>query len=213
MLKMVCFDLDGTIADTIPLCIEAFRKAISPYAGHILSDNEIIQTFGMSEIGMVKSIAGNMWQPALDEFYTCYELMHHMCIAPFPGIRELMKELAKRNIWIAMITGKGFKSCNITISKLQMNHCFCKCITGSEKGCNKTEGILYLLEKYKLQSDEFIYIGDTISDINSCKNANVLCLSAAWAKSADFNALNAVNFNRVYTNISDLREFMKDSMV
>lgn len=30
MFKMVAFDLDGTIADTIPLCVEAFRKSVSP---------------------------------------------------------------------------------------------------------------------------------------------------------------------------------------
>jgi phosphoglycolate phosphatase len=207
---MVCFDLDGTIADTIPMCIEAFRKAMSPYVGHMLSDNEIIQTFGMNEIGMVKSVTGNKWKLALKEFYTCYKLMHSMCMAPFQGIQELMEELSKRNILVTMITGKGFKSCNITINKLKLNNYFSECITGSEKGCNKTEGIIYLLEKYNLSSDEFIYIGDTISDIIACKNANVLCLSAAWAKSADLNALKAVNFDRVFTNISDLREFINE---
>lgn len=26
MIKMVAFDFDGTIADTIPMCIESFKK-------------------------------------------------------------------------------------------------------------------------------------------------------------------------------------------
>lgn len=212
MLKMVCFDLDGTIADTIPMCIEAFRKATSPYAGHKLLDNEIIQTFGMNEIGMVKAVTGNKWKQALEEFYTCYESMHYMCMEPFHGIRALIEELGKRNISVTMITGKGLKCCDITINKLQLNDSFSECITGSEKGCNKTEGILYLLEKYDLQPDEFVYIGDTVSDIISCKNANVQCLSAAWAKSADFSALNSVNSNRTFTNILDLRKFMIEKM-
>lgn len=38
MIKLVVFDLDGTIADTIPMCIEAFGKAVSPYAGHTLQE-------------------------------------------------------------------------------------------------------------------------------------------------------------------------------
>ena len=33
MFKVVAFDLDGTLADTIPMCITAFRNSISPYLG------------------------------------------------------------------------------------------------------------------------------------------------------------------------------------
>ncbi len=33
MFKVFAFDLDGTLADTIPMCITAFRNSISPYLG------------------------------------------------------------------------------------------------------------------------------------------------------------------------------------
>ena len=39
MIKLVAFDLDGTIGDTIPMCIKAFRQAVSLYAGHLLTDS------------------------------------------------------------------------------------------------------------------------------------------------------------------------------
>ena len=44
MIKLVAFDLDGTIGDTIPMCIKAFRQAVSPYAGHLLTDREVVET-------------------------------------------------------------------------------------------------------------------------------------------------------------------------
>ena len=47
MIKLVAFDLDGTIGDTIPMCIKAFRQAVSPYAGHLLTDREVVETFGI----------------------------------------------------------------------------------------------------------------------------------------------------------------------
>ena len=43
MIKLVAFDLDGTIADTIPMCIEAFKQAVSPYASKILSEDDIVK--------------------------------------------------------------------------------------------------------------------------------------------------------------------------
>lgn len=73
MIKMVSFDFDGTIADTIPMCIEVFEKAISPYAGHKLTEHEILQTFGLNEIGMVKAVVKDNWKSALEDFYLYYE--------------------------------------------------------------------------------------------------------------------------------------------
>ena len=46
MIKLVAFDLDGTIGDTLPMCIQAFKEATQPYAGRELSDEEVVQTFG-----------------------------------------------------------------------------------------------------------------------------------------------------------------------
>lgn len=31
MIKLVAFDLDGTIGDTIPMCLKALKKAVTPY--------------------------------------------------------------------------------------------------------------------------------------------------------------------------------------
>ena len=53
MIRLVAFDLDGTIGDTIPLCLAAFREATTPYVDHELSDDEIARTFGLNEEGMI----------------------------------------------------------------------------------------------------------------------------------------------------------------
>lgn len=33
MIKLIAFDLDGTIGETVPMCIRAFEKAVSPLRG------------------------------------------------------------------------------------------------------------------------------------------------------------------------------------
>lgn len=35
MIKLVAFDLDGTIGDTIPMCLKALKKAVTPYVTHV----------------------------------------------------------------------------------------------------------------------------------------------------------------------------------
>ena len=77
MFKIVAFDMDGTIADTIPMCIKAFRNSISPYIGHELSREEILHTFGLNETGMVKAVVSQNWESAIEDFYCQYELLHN----------------------------------------------------------------------------------------------------------------------------------------
>lgn len=77
MFKIAAFDMDGTIADTIPMCIEAFRNSVSPYTDHEPSEEEIVQTFGLNETGMVKAIVKHNWKQALSDFYFQYARLHN----------------------------------------------------------------------------------------------------------------------------------------
>ena len=115
MIKLVAFDLDGTIADTIPMCIEAFKQAVSPYASKILSENDIVKTFGLNEEGMIKEVVSEDWEKALIDFYVIYKEMHTVYIQPFVGIRELITELKKNSIIVSLITGKGQRSCDLSL--------------------------------------------------------------------------------------------------
>lgn len=155
MIKLIAFDLDGTIGDTVPMCIRAFEKAVSPYAGHTLSEREITQTFGLNEVGMIKKVAGEKWREALHDFYPVYEKMHQSCPAPYEGIRELIETLQKAGVLIALITGKGDKSCRITLEQFGMRDLFCSIKTGAEDRPNKAEAIEELLHDFRLNKDEF----------------------------------------------------------
>lgn len=208
MIKLVAFDLDGTIGETIPMCIKAFEEAVSPYAGHTLSEREITQTFGLNETGMIKMVAGDQWQRALHDFYPIYEKMHAECPAPYEGICEVIKTLQDKGVLVALITGKGERSCRITLEQFGMQDLFCSIKTGAEDRPNKAEAIRELLDAYHLEPDEFYYVGDTVSDAAACARAGVVCLSAAWAATADISALKEANPSHVFFNIRDLLHFL-----
>ena len=159
MIKLIAFDLDGTIGETIPMCIKAFKQAVSPYAGHVLSEREIVQTFGLNEEGMIKMVAGEKWQEALHDFYPIYERMHEECPKPYEDICELIKTLRAAGILVALITGKGEESCMITLEKFGMQNLFCSIKTGSEDKPNKAEAITELLHFYQLNEEGILLCG------------------------------------------------------
>jgi phosphoglycolate phosphatase len=212
MIKMVAFDFDGTIADTIPMCIETFKKAVSPYAGHNLTNHDIVQTFGLNEIGMVKAVVKDNWKSALQDFYSFYEKMHDRCKEPFPGICDLIKYLKDKDIIVALITGKGQRSCDISLKKLGMDNYFSEIMVGDEIRHNKAESILKLIKKYSIENDEFYYIGDALSDVTACKEVGVTCLSAAWSDSVNLEEMRKVNPTYIFSSISSLKIFLESKL-
>ena len=187
MIKLVAFDLDGTIADTIPMCIEAFKQAVSPYASKILSEDDIVKTFGLNEEGMIKEVVSEDWEKALIDFYVKYKEMHSVYIQPFVGIRELITELKKNSIIV-------FNSISI----------------GSPDRNTKAESMTELMSKYNIQPAEMVYVGDEFSDITACSKVGIQCLSAAWIASlSKMKKLEKENQGYVFSSIKSLHSFLK----
>lgn len=212
MLKMVAFDLDGTVCNTIPLCIETFLVALAPYTDYELTDKDIINSFGLNETGMVKKLVSNNWKSALNDFYFYYDKFHKKCTEPYTGIRELIKWLKKNNIMVSLITGKGEKSCKITLNKIGMEEEFQEMLYGSEKNFNKSQSIQKLLRKYNLKKSELIYIGDALSDIAACDKVGIICLSAAWDENSDWRKLEKANPKHIFKSIHELKLYIQQTL-
>ena len=211
MIKLVAFDLDGTIGNTLPMCIQAFKKATQPYIGYELSDEEVVHTFGLNEKGMIGCVVDEPYrQQALNDFYVIYKELHQeMCPIPFEGIRELIALLKQKGIIVALITGKGINSCDITLKQFNMKDSFAKVITGNAERNIKSEALKELLHDYHLAANEIVYVGDALSDITKCRKANVMCLSAAWSiPQNEVTALENSNPKNVFYSIPSLFKYL-----
>lgn len=176
--------MDGTIGDTIPMCIKAFKQAVSPYAGHLLTDREIVKTFGLNETGMIKSIVQESWAQSLHDFYSLYEKLHYECSEPYEGIRDLIAALRAKGCILALITGNGERSCRITLNEFGVEHDFDEILTGSENENIKAQSLRLLLKKYDLLPAQCVYIGDAVSDVSEAGKVGGICLSALWGTTA-----------------------------
>lgn len=211
MIKLVAFDLDGTIGNTLPMCIQAFKEATQPYVKHELSDEEVVQTFGLNEEGMIKCVVDRPYRKqALHDFYLIYKKLHQkMCPTPFEGIYELINLLKQKGIIVALITGKGTNSCDITLKQFRMKATFAKVITGNAEKNIKSEALKELLYDYHLTANEIVYIGDALSDIKECRKVNVMCLSAAWSISqCEATVLENSNPKNVFYSIPSLSKYL-----
>lgn len=213
MIKAILFDLDGTIGDTLPLCISAFKKSIEPIIGRVISEEEIIAKFGPSEEGVIMALLQDRYQyryqEGIDKYLFHYENLHHTTQNPFEGIRETITYLKAKKIILGVVTGKGLSSTQITLQKYNLYKYFDIIETGSPYGPRKVEALQSILYKYNLKSNEAIYIGDSTSDILDAKKLNMPVYAACWDKSSNYDKLNKLNPDNIFLDVNSLYQNLK----
>jgi len=201
-IKAVIFDLDGTLADTLPLCIKAFRQSVEPLLNRPVSDAEIIATFGPSEEGTIMALAPDHYDKGVADYLHFYENLQGMCPVPFEGMKELLQTLHEKGVRIAMVTGKGKHSTVISLKHFELTHFFEAIETGSPKGARKAEGIQIILDGLRgINNDEVIYVGDAPSDIIASRKAGIPVVAAAWAGTAEPEKLKALHPDELFYSI------------
>jgi len=205
MFKGFIFDLDGTIANTLPLCIEAFRKSIEPLANRRLSDEEIVATFGPSEEGTIMALAPLHYDTGIKNYLIHYEELHSMCPEPFEGMRELLERLKSNAYRLAMVTGKGKYSTVISLNTFNLLDVFEIIETGAPQGPRKSEGIMAVLDAWNVtDKSSILYIGDAPGDIFAARKAGIPVAAATWASTTDRNELLQMHPDYLFETIEEL---------
>lgn len=209
-LRGLIFDLDGTIADTIPVCCAAFRTAILDSTGEEYSDEQIVALFGPSEEGIFQRMLGDRWQVAHRAFLHAYDAHHDMCSAPFPGIEDALAVLKDRGVQLAIVTGKGAWSADISVRRLGLARYFDIVESGSTEGIVKAAAIVDLLDRWQLPPTEVAYVGDAAYDVIDARKTAVIALAAAWAATADQGALTATEPDALFTSVDQFAEWIEE---
>jgi phosphoglycolate phosphatase-like HAD superfamily hydrolase len=211
-IKAVIFDLDGTIADTLPLCIAAFKQSIEPLLGKTISNEEIIATFGPSEEGTIRSLIPDHEEAGVKAYLHHYEQLHHTCPAPFAGIAELLDSLKLKGVKIGMVTGKGIHSTRLSLKQFGLQLYFEVLETGSPEGPSKKKGIKAVLEQLNTSVSDSIYVGDAPSDIKYCKEIGIPIAAAAWASTTDAAELLALQPDWLFYTIQEFENWLLENI-
>ena len=200
-LRGIIFDLDGTLGDTISVCIQAFQRTFHHYLGPLFTAQDIIAMFGPSEEGMLQRQLPQTWPQALEMYLEEYARVHGTCREPFPGLLPLLATLQGRGVHLGIVTGKGPQSAKMSARVWGLHAYFDGIEAGAAARPVKPAGIRAFLTRWAVAPSAVAYVGDAPYDIDAAKQANVIAVAAAWAASADSAALAArqpqVLFRRV----------------
>ena len=208
MLQGVIFDLDGTLADTLDVCIEAFQYAIKAHTGDLLSPAEVVALWGPTEEGVLRAAVGPEWEDSVETFLSEYERLHVSVPEPFPGIRPVLDHLRTVGIPAAVVTGKGSRSAQISLEVLAIDDAFDAVEAGSIDGAVKAQKIRHIVERWAVPPAAVVYVGDHPHDAIEAHKAGTMAVAAAWSDHTDVEALRGSGPDEYFDSSLDFAEWL-----
>jgi len=209
-LEGVIFDLDGTVADTIPVIVEAFRHVFDEFLGRRFSDGEIGSLFGPSEEGIIRKLVPARWRECLEAYYEAYERIHERVPRPFPRIEEAVSLLRTRGIATGLVTGKSRRSALISLRRFGMGGYFDPIETGSPEGGIKPRLLRAVIERWGFPACRTAYIGDSAGDLAAAREAGVVPLRAAWAPKPESETVEGMAAEETFSSVGEFIEWLKE---
>ena len=211
-LKGFLFDLDGTLANTLPLCIKVYQQTLHHITGRTYTENEITINFGLTEAGILQQMVPEHWQEALDYYHATYERLHDECNAPFPGIMDALQLLKARGLKMAVVTGKGMHTAIFTLQYLGIYDYFEFVEAGKEDALVKAEAMRKILHTWQMHPQEAAYIGDSASDVEQSATADVLPLAAEWAATATIHELEEIQPHASFKTVENFIAWIEQNV-
>ncbi len=211
-LKGVIFDLDGTLGDTLPVCFAAFRETFRRYLGREYTDREIRALFGPTEEGILQNLLGERWEEGLLHYLDAYRKAHAQCAEPFPGMRGALDLLRANNVCLAVVTGKGPQSAELSLEALGLADLFDMIEAGSAQGGVKPHCMRKVVSTWGCDPSDVACVGDAPSDIRSAREIGAVPLGAAWASTADYDVLVSLQPHAVFRTVADFSQWVDGTL-
>ena len=185
MYKAVLFDLDGTILNTLDDLFYSTNYALEKYNLNKRTYEEIRCFVGNGVRVLIEKAVGENHQHFVDnvilEFKNHYKEHSLDHIREYDGIKELLNELKRKGLKLAVVTNKFNQAAQDIINKY-FNSIF-DVVLGETKELSRKPNpdmCNYVLKELGITSCEALYVGDSDVDIMTAKNANLRCISCSW---------------------------------
>lgn len=186
MKKTVIFDLDGTLLDSIEDIASSMNKVLESLQlpTHKIEDYKHFVGGGVDIL--VENALSNQSKEIKDEVIKRFKIEYdgklHSKTLPYDGIYELLDELKKLDINLAVLSNKPHEFTVSYVNHFFKNYNF-KEIHGQKKDVPKKpdpKAALDIVKCLDSSCENTYFIGDTKIDMQTAKNANMTAIGVLW---------------------------------
>ncbi len=181
------FDFDGTLADTKKCGEVATQSAFKACGLTEPSSKEITHYMGIPiEESFLKLADRPLDEAALakliDTFRHTYQSIEKDYIYEFAGITEAITSLYNQGKKLFVVSSKKSDVLERNLSAIGLNHLITEAVGSDQVSAYKPnpEGIHTIVQRYNLNSQQTVYIGDSTFDVEMAQHAGVPSAALTW---------------------------------
>lgn len=184
MIKLIIFDLDGTLVDSSVDLTHALNYAIEPFSAEKLTTDQTKSLVGEGITKLIENLLGPNRQDlnalTLERFLSYYETHLVDFTLPYPGVVETLKEMS--SFKKAVISNKRESLSKAVLRELGLLPYF-DLVLGSDSVGEKKPSpkpLLKAMETLSCRPAETVIVGDSSFDIDAGKAAGTLTCAVTY---------------------------------
>jgi len=190
------FDFDFTLADSSKPIIECVNYGLRGLGLREATHNAITRTIGLHLSETLVVLAGEDERPNADKFLMLFGERADQIMADntliFPGVSEVLGELKSQGYTLGIVSTKYRYRIEDILGRHGLLEYFDNIVGGEDVKRHKPapDSLLLSLENLKVNRQEAMYVGDSITDAMTAQAANVdfVAVLSGATQSGEFDA-------------------------
>lgn len=190
--KLIIFDFDGTLINSIPDITTATNKMLSHYKFNPITDKEVTPFIGNGAKTLVKRALDLMMgihsysDEFLEEAYLIYLSAYQDARCKetylYPGVLDTLNYLHQKEYKMTICTNKPYRFIEPILDKLSIKKFFTDWVGEDSLEQKKPDAapLLHLVAKTNSTTSESIMVGDSKNDIMAAKNAGMDSIGVSY---------------------------------
>ena len=180
MTKIIIFDFDGTLADTLNTLLNLSNRLSSEFGYKSTTSEELEQLRHLTSWQIIRYSGISLFKlPCLLRRLKAEFNNEIKEVRLFSGIPEMIIDLKKLGYQLGIITSNSQENVSRVMEKYYLKDCF-NFIYSSRNLFNKHEVIHSWLKENSIDPNDVVYVGDETRDINAAKKAKIKVIAVSW---------------------------------
>ena len=212
MIKAVVFDVDGVLIDSNETIIQVYQQTAEKLGLRIASPQEIIDLMGRPLVEIVRILWPNVNVELYTKDFRRLFMDEDLIVPAIKGAVETVKEIRESGLRIGAISGKIMFFIEKHLKEAGFNINWFEAVVSFEttkKHKPDPEPLLHAISRLDVRPRETVYIGDSISDYECAKNADVEYI-AVLTGSLNREDLKKLEAKNIIGSVAHLPDFLRD---
>lgn len=188
MKKMIVFDFDGTLVDTLTDLAVSVNYALNAEGLPVHPVDAYRYFVGNGREKLIERALGDkagdaeLFARVCEGFNRHYEVHCGDCTRPYDGVPALLDSLAQRGVMTAVHSNKPHEFVGEIARKFFPEHRFTDAWGKKPEYLPKPDGeaLLKMLQQNSVAPDEAVYVGDSDVDVMTARNAGIDMIGVSW---------------------------------